>query len=52
MQKTLEDANIKLDTVVTDILGMTGRGIIQPLIAGETIPPAGHAGASADKGLA
>ena len=38
LQKTLEDANIKLDSVVTDIIGMTGRAMLQALIAGETDP--------------
>ncbi len=38
IQKTLEDANIKLDSVVTDILGLSGRRIIEALIAGQTIP--------------
>ena len=33
IQKTLEDANIKLDSVVTDVLGLSGR-ILQALIAG------------------
>ncbi len=40
MQKALEDANIKLDTVVTNILGLTGRRILQRLIDGETLPEA------------
>jgi transposase len=40
IQKTLEDANIKLDTVVTNILGLTGRRILQRLIDGETVPQA------------
>jgi transposase len=38
IQKTLEDANIKLDSVITDILGLTGRRMIEALIAGETDP--------------
>src|ERR1039457_1324444 len=38
IQKTLEDANIKLDCVVTDILGLSGRRMIEALIAGETDP--------------
>jgi len=38
LQKTLEAANIKLDSVITDIVGKTGRAIIQALIAGETNP--------------
>lgn len=40
IQKTLEDANIKLDSVVTDILGLSGRRILQALIAGQTTPQA------------
>ena len=40
IQKTLEDANIKLDSVVTDILGLSGRRILQALINGETVPQA------------
>jgi len=40
IQKALEDANIKLDTVVTNILGLTGRRILQRLIDGETLPEA------------
>ena len=38
LQKTLEDANIKLDSVVTDIIGLTGRAMLEALIAGETDP--------------
>jgi len=38
VQKTLEDANIKLDCVITDILGVSGRAMIEALIAGETDP--------------
>jgi hypothetical protein len=37
LQKTLEGANIKLDSVITDIVGKSGRAMIQALIAGETI---------------
>jgi transposase len=40
IQKTLEDANIKLDSVVTDILGLSGRRILEALIKGETMPQA------------
>jgi hypothetical protein len=29
LQKTLEDANIKLDTVITDIVGVSGRAMIE-----------------------
>src|SRR5262245_18373390 len=35
IQKTLEDANIKLDSVITDIMGASGRNMIEALIAGE-----------------
>ncbi|HEY1253827.1 MAG TPA: IS110 family transposase [Terracidiphilus sp.] len=40
LQKTLEDANIKLDSVVTDILGLSGRRILEALIDGQTVPQA------------
>ena len=40
LQKTLEDANIKLDSVISDILGLSGRAMIEALIAGETDPDA------------
>ncbi len=40
IQKTLEDANIKLDCVVTDILGLNGRRILEALAAGQTMPQA------------
>jgi transposase len=38
IQKTLEDANIKLDSVITDIMGLSGRKMIEALIAGENDP--------------
>jgi transposase len=38
IQKTLEDANIKLDSVITDIIGLSGRKMIEALIAGEKDP--------------
>lgn len=38
LQKTLEEANIKLDSVISDILGVTGRRMVEALIAGETDP--------------
>src|SRR6516165_1083186 len=40
LQKTLEDANIKLDSVISDILGLSGRAMIEALIAGESDPDA------------
>jgi transposase len=38
LQKVLEDANIKLAGVATDILGTSGRAMIRALIAGESDP--------------
>jgi len=38
VQKTLDDANIKLDSVLTDVMGKSGRAMIEALIAGETNP--------------
>ena len=38
LQKTLESANVKLDSVITDIVGKSGRAMIQALIAGQTDP--------------
>jgi transposase len=38
IQKTLEDANIKLGSVLSDVLGHSGRAILNALIAGETDP--------------
>jgi len=36
LQKTLEDANIKLDSVISDVMGLSGRKMIEALIAGES----------------
>ena len=38
IQKTLEDANVKLTQVLSDIAGVSGRAILNALIAGETDP--------------
>jgi transposase len=38
LQKTLEDANIKLDSVISDVLGLSGRAMIEAMIDGETDP--------------
>jgi len=38
LEKLLEDALIKLSTVATDILGVSGRAMIDALIAGERDP--------------
>jgi transposase len=36
--KTLEDAGIRLDSVATDVLGVSGRAILKALVAGERDP--------------
>ena len=38
LHKALEDAGIKLDTVASDILGKSGRDMLDALVAGETNP--------------
>ena len=38
IQKTLEDAGIKLDSVAADVLGVSGRAMLRALIAGERDP--------------
>jgi len=38
VHKTLEDADIKLDSVISDIMGKSGRAMIKALIAGERDP--------------
>lgn len=38
IQKTLEDANLKLSSVATDILGVSGRRMLEAIIQGETDP--------------
>jgi transposase len=37
-QKTLEDANLKLASVLTDIMGLSGRAVLDALIDGQTDP--------------
>ena len=34
----LEEANVKLSSAITDILGASGRRILKAMIAGETDP--------------
>lgn len=36
LQKVLEDANIKLASVATDVMGVSGRAMMEALVAGET----------------
>jgi len=38
LQKTLEEANIKLDSAISDVIGKSGRAMIAAMIAGETNP--------------
>ena len=38
IQKTLEDTNLKIASVVSDIIGVSGHAILRALIAGETDP--------------
>ncbi len=38
IHKTLEDANIKLDAELSDVLGKSGRAMLNAMVAGETDP--------------
>jgi transposase len=38
IHKVLEDANVKLGAVVTDITGVSGRAILKAILSGETDP--------------
>jgi transposase len=38
IQKTLEDAGIKLDSVASEVLGVSGRAMLAALVAGERDP--------------
>ena len=38
LQKVLEDANIKLGSVASDVLGVSGRAMLQAIIAGQEDP--------------
>lgn len=38
IQKILEDANLKLTETIADIHGLTGRAILEAIVAGETDP--------------
>jgi transposase len=49
IQKTLEEANIKLDSMISDILGVSGRRMIEAMIAGERNPH--RLAALADRGI-
>jgi transposase len=38
IQKTLEDANIKLDSVISNVLGVSGRAMVEAIVEGQTDP--------------
>jgi transposase len=38
IHKTLEDANIKLDAELSDVLGKSGRAMLEAMVAGESDP--------------
>jgi len=38
LHKVLEDANLKLDTVLSDLMGASGRAMVKSIIAGQTDP--------------
>jgi transposase len=38
IQKTLEDANIKLDSVISNIVGMSGRAFLEAMVSGQSDP--------------
>jgi len=38
IHKVLEDANVKLSAVVSDIMGVSGRAMLRAIVAGETDP--------------
>ncbi len=38
IQKVLEDANLKLASVLSDVMGLSGRAMLNAIVAGETDP--------------
>jgi transposase len=38
LQKVLEDANVKLASVATDVVGVSGRAMLQALVKGQSTP--------------
>lgn len=38
VQKVLEDANLKLGSVLSDVLGKSGRAMLDAIVAGQTDP--------------
>jgi transposase len=39
LHKVLEDANIKLTSVVSDVMGVSARAMMEEMVAGQTDPP-------------
>ena len=37
-QKVLQDANIKIDSVISDVMGVSGRAFLKAIVEGETRP--------------
>jgi hypothetical protein len=37
-QKVLEDANLKLGSVVSDVVGVSGRHLLEAILAGSSDP--------------
>lgn len=38
IQKVLQDANIKIDSVISDVMGVSGRAFLKAIVEGETRP--------------
>lgn len=38
IQKVLQDANIKIDSVISDVMGVSGRAFLQAIVDGESRP--------------
>lgn len=38
LQKTLQDANIKVDSVISDLMGVSGRAFLDAIVRGESDP--------------
>jgi transposase len=38
VQKVLQDANIKIDSVISDVMGMSGRAFLDAIVMGESDP--------------
>jgi transposase len=52
VQKVLDEANIKLASILTDIMGLSGRAVLKALIEGVTDPSTGQTDRPPRQGLA